>query len=419
MTCHQLVLSNKKKQWLAYAIELGRRTQHALEILVICLPGSSVDFVQVMTSLRAVVRSFAIEEIQPRAAVIGHANIFSADLWKKLAELGLLGLTANEEYGGSNLGSLAQMVAMEELSRASAAVGLSYVAHSCLCVSQLQRSGTDAQKAKYLPKLVSGEHIGAFAMSGCPSGASFAGMSVRAECKGDSFVLNGSTMRVANGSDANTIVVYAPTGSDVGRSHTTAFIVEKGCFGMSCVDNVDRLDMRGSNTCSFFFEDCEVPEENVLGDEGNGEEVLLSGFDSECMVFSCGSLGIMAASMDIVLPYLHDRGKIGRGTSEFQLMRRKMADMYTTWQACRAYTFAVGQACFNGDCSHSLRKDAAEANRYVAEKATWLASEAIQMVEGSGDMNHSSLSRNWRDAKLFEIVAGELCRLHVESDFFS
>ena len=306
------------------------------------LPGLSFDLGETIEMLRDTVRSFAADEIAPRAAAIDHENLFPADLWKKLGDLGLHGMTVSEEYGGTNLGYLAHMVAMEEVSRASASVGLSYGAHSNLCVNQLHRNGSAEQKAKYLPKLVSGEHVGALAMSEPNAGSDVVSMKLRADRKGDRFVLNGSKMWITNGGDANTMVVYAKTEPDAGPKGVTAFIVEKGFKGLSFGSKLDKLGMRGSNTYPVFFEDCEVPVENVLGIEGGGVKVLMSGLDYERAVLSGGPLGIMAACMDVVLPYVHDRKQFGQSIGEFQLMQGKLADMYTTWQASRAYVYAVG-----------------------------------------------------------------------------
>ena len=332
------------------------------------LPDLNLDLGETIEMLRDTVRSFAANEISPRAAAIDHDNLFPADLWKKLGDLGLHGMTVSEEYGGTNLGYLAHMVAMEEVSRASASVGLSYGAHSNLCVNQLHRNGSAAQKAHYLPKLVSGEHVGALAMSEPNAGSDVVSMKLRADRKGDRFVLNGSKMWITNGGDANTMIVYAKTEPDAGPKGVTAFIVEKGFKGLSFGNKLDKLGMRGSNTYPVFFEDCEVPAENVLGIEGGGVKVLMSGLDYERAVLSGGPLGIMAACMDVVLPYVHDRKQFGQPIGEFQLMQGKLADMYTTWQASRAYVYAVGQACDRADHARSLRKDAAGAILFAAEK---------------------------------------------------
>jgi isovaleryl-CoA dehydrogenase len=385
------------------------------------LPGLSFDLGETIEMLRDTVRSFAADEIAPRAAAIDHDNLFPADLWKKLGDLGLHGMTVSEEYGGTNLGYLAHMVAMEEVSRASASVGLSYGAHSNLCVNQLHRNGTAAQKERYLPKLVSGEHVGALAMSEPNAGSDVVSMKLRAEKKGDRFVLNGSKMWITNGGDADTMIVYAKTDPEAGPKGMTAFILEKGFKGLSFGNKLDKLGMRGSNTYPVFFEDCEVPQENVLGGVGNGVKVLMSGLDYERAVLSGGPLGIMAACMDVVVPYIHDRKQFGQSIGEFQLMQGKLADMYTTHQACRAYVYAVGQACDRADHARTLRKDAAGAILYSAEKATWMAGEAIQALGGVGYTKEFPVERLWRDAKLYEIGAGtsEIRRMLIGRELFS
>jgi isovaleryl-CoA dehydrogenase len=371
--------------------------------------------------LRDTINKFATEEIAPRAAAIDEENLFPSDLWRKLGDLGVLGLTVSEEYGGAELGYLAHMVSMEEISRASAAVGLSYGAHSNLCVNQLHRNGNSEQKAKYLPKLVSGEHVGALAMSEPNAGSDVVSMKLRAEKKGDRYVLNGSKMWITNGGDADTLVVYAKTDPDAGPNGITAFIIEKGFKGLSFGTKLDKLGMRGSNTYPVFFEDCEVPAENVLGKVGDGVRVLMSGLDYERAVLSGGPLGIMAACMDVVIPYIHDRKQFGQSIGEFQLMQGKIADMYTTWQASRAYVYAVGQACDRADHDRTLRKDAAGAILYAAEKATWMAGEAIQALGGNGYINEYPTGRLWRDAKLYEIGAGtsEIRRMLIGRELFS
>jgi len=387
----------------------------------------SLDFAhgEDISMLRETVRRFAAEEIAPRAAAVDRDNLFPADLWKKFGDLGLLGMTAPEEYGGSNMGYLAHIIAMEEISRASASVGLSYGAHSNLCVNQIRRNGSDAQRAKYLPKLISGEHVGALAMSEPNAGSDVVSMKLKAEKKGDRYVLNGSKMWITNGGDADTLVVYAKTDVNAGGSSAkaglTAFIVEKGFAGFTHGSHLDKLGMRGSNTYPLFFDDCEVPEENVLGGVGNGTRVLMSGLDYERAVLSGGPLGIMAACMDVVVPYLHDRKQFGQAIGEFQLMQGKVADMYSTWQATRAYVYAVGQACDRADHARTLRKDAAGAILYSAEKATWMAGEAIQALGGVGYTNEVPAGRLWRDAKLYEIGAGtsEIRRMLIGRELFS
>jgi len=371
--------------------------------------------------LRDTINKFAADEIAPRAAAIDEENLFPSDLWRKLGDLGVLGLTVSEEYGGAQLGYLAHMVAMEEISRASAAVGLSYGAHSNLCVNQLHRNGNSEQKAKYLPKLVSGEHVGALAMSEPNAGSDVVSMKLRAEKRGDCYVLNGSKMWITNGGDADTLIVYAKTDPNAGPKGITAFIIEKEFKGLSFGTKLDKLGMRGSNTYPVFFEDCEVPVENVLGKVGDGVRVLMSGLDYERAVLSAGPLGIMAACMDVVIPYLHDRKQFGQPIGEFQLMQGKIADMYTTWQASRAYVYAVGQACDRSDHARTLRKDAAGAILYAAEKATWLAGEAIQALGGNGYINEYPTGRLWRDAKLYEIGAGtsEIRRMLIGRELFA
>jgi isovaleryl-CoA dehydrogenase len=374
-----------------------------------------------ITALREAVRDFAQNEIAPRAAEIDRVNEFPADLWRKLGDVGVMGMTVSEEYGGTGMGYLAHMVAMEEISRASASVGLSYGAHSNLCVNQIHRNGNAAQKAKYLPKLVSGEHVGALAMSEPNAGSDVVSMKLKAEKKGDRYVLNGAKMWITNGGDADTLIVYAKTDPAMGARGMTAFIVEKGFKGFSHGTHLDKLGMRGSNTYPLFFEDCEVPEENVMGGEGNGTKVLMSGLDYERAVLSGGPLGIMAACMDVVVPYLHERKQFGQSIGEFQLMQGKLADMYTTFQACRAYVYAVGQACDRADHARTLRKDAAGAILYSAEKATWMAGEAIQALGGVGYTNEYPTGRLWRDAKLYEIGAGtsEIRRMLIGRELFS
>jgi isovaleryl-CoA dehydrogenase len=385
------------------------------------LPGLAFDLGETIAMLRDSVQQFADDEIAPRAADIDRDNVFPADLWKKLGALGLHGMTVKEEYGGSDLGYLAHIVAMEEVSRASASVGLSYGAHSNLAVNQLHRNGSDAQKKKYLPRLVSGEHVGALAMSEPNAGSDVVSMKLRAELKGDRYLLNGAKMWITNGGDADTMIVYAKTDINAGPSGITAFIIEKGFKGLSFGAKLDKLGMRGSNTWPVFFEDCEVPAENVLGHEGGGVKVLMSGLDYERAVLSGGPLGIMAACMDAVLPFIHERKQFGQSIGEFQLMQGKVADLYTTWSASRAYVYAVGQACDRGDHARSLRKDAAGAILYSAEKATWMAGEAIQALGGVGYTNDYPAGRLWRDAKLYEIGAGtsEIRRMLIGRELYA
>ncbi len=357
------------------------------------------DHGETLEMLRDTVRDFAQKEIAPRADEIDRSNQFPPDLWKKLGALGLLGIPVEEAHGGTLMGYLAHIVAMEEISRASASVGLSYGAHSNLCVNQIRRNGSDAQKKNYLPRLVSGEHVGALAMSEPGAGSDVVGMRLRAERRGDAYVLNGNKMWITNGPDADVLVIYGKT-SDQG---ITAFLVEKGMKGFSTAQKLDKLGMRGSNTCELVFRDCEVPAKNVLGEEGKGVKVLMSGLDYERAVLSGGPLGIMAACLDVVLPYVHERKQFGQPIGEFQLMQGKLADMYTTFSACRAYVYAVGQALDRGE---TTRKDAAGAILYAAEKATWMAGEAIQAMGGMGYINETPTGRLWRDAKLYEIGAG-------------
>jgi isovaleryl-CoA dehydrogenase len=368
--------------------------------------------------LRATVQQFAADEIAPRAADIDRTNQFPVDLWRKMGDLGLLGITVEETYGGTQMGYLAHIVAMEEISRASAAIGLSYGAHSNLCVNQIRRNGSDAQKRKYLPRLISGEHVGALAMSEAGSGSDVVSMRLRADRKGDRYVLNGTKMWITNGPDADTLVVYAKTDPDAGPRGITAFLIEKGMKGFSTAQKLDKLGMRGSNTCELVFDGCEVPASSVLGREGDGVRVLMSGLDYERAVLAGGSLGIMAACMDAVLPYVHERQQFGQPIGEFQLIQGKIADMYTTQNACRAYVYAVGRACDRGE---TTRKDAAGAILYAAEKATWMAGEAIQCLGGNGYINEYPTGRLWRDAKLYEIGAGtsEIRRMLIGRELFN
>ncbi len=359
--------------------------------------GESLDI------LRNSVATFAMRAIAPRAAAIDRDNEFPRDLWPQLGALGLLGITVEDEYGGANMGYLAHVIAMEEISCASAAVGLSYGAHSNLCVNQIRRNGLAAQKRRYLPTLVSGAHVGALAMSEANAGSDVVGMKLRAEKRGGRYALNGTKMWITNGPDADVIVVYAKTDPAAGARGITAFIVEKSFKGFSTAQKLDKLGMRGSNTCELVFDDCEVPEENVLGAEGRGIEVLMSGLDYERAVLAAGPIGIMQACLDVVLPYVHERKQFDRPVGEFQLMQGKLADMYVTLNACRAYVYAVARAC---DRNEVTRKDAAGAILYAAEHATRMASEAIQCLGGMGYINESPAGRLLRDAKLYEIGAG-------------
>jgi isovaleryl-CoA dehydrogenase len=380
-------------------------------------PSLDFELGETVDLLRATVREFAQGEIAPRAAEIDRSNQFPADLWRKLGAMGLLGITVEESLGGSAMGYLAHVVAMEEVSRASAAVGLSYGAHSNLCVNQIRRNGTEAQKRRYLPPLISGEHVGALAMSETGAGSDVVSMRLAARREGDRYVLNGSKMWITNGPDADTLVVYAKTDPAAGPRGITAFIVEKGMPGFSTAQKLDKLGMRGSNTCELVFEDCAVPAANVLGELGRGVNVLMSGLDYERAVLAGGPLGIMAACLDVVLPYVHERSQFGQPIGEFQLMQGKLADMYTTMNACRAYVYAVGRAC---DAGRTARKDAAGAILYAAEKATWMAGEAIQCLGGNGYVNEYATGRLWRDAKLYEIGAGtsEIRRMLIGRELF-
>jgi isovaleryl-CoA dehydrogenase len=368
--------------------------------------------------LRESVRSFVETELAPHAARIDQDNAFPAEMWRKFGDMGLLGLTVSEEYGGADMGYLAHIVAMEEISRGSASVGLSYGAHSNLCVNQIYKNGNAAQKAKYLPKLVSGEWVGALAMSEPNAGSDVVSMKLRAEKRGDRYVLNGSKMWITNGGDADVLVVYAKTDVEAGARGITAFLIEKGMKGFSHGSKLDKLGMRGSNTYPLFFDDVEVPEENVLGAVGRGVNVLMSGLDYERAVLAGGPLGIMAACMDVVVPYMHERKQFGQAIGEFELMQGKLADMYATWSASRAYVYAVGRALDRGE---TTRKDAAGAILYAAEKATWMASEAIQTLGGNGYINEYPVGRLWRDAKLYEIGAGtsEIRRMLIGRELFN
>ncbi len=367
--------------------------------------------------LRDSVMRFADDEIAPRAADIDRQNEFPHDLWRKMGDLGILGITVEEQYGGAAMGYLEHVVAMEEVSRASASVGLSYGAHSNLCVNQIRRNGNDAQRQRYLPRLISGEHVGALAMSEPGAGSDVVGMRLAAAKKGDRYILNGTKMWITNGPDADVLVVYAKTDAGAGARGITAFIVEKTFEGFSTAQKLDKLGMRGSNTCELVFEDCEVPEENVLGEVGRGVNVLMSGLDYERVVLAAGPLGIMQACMDIVVPYVHERKQFDRAIGEFQLMQGKLADMYTTMNASKAYVYAVARAC---DLGGPTRKDAAGAILYAAERATWMALEAIQCLGGNGYINDYATGRLLRDAKLYEIGAGtsEIRRMLIGRELF-
>ncbi|WP_024951871.1 MULTISPECIES: isovaleryl-CoA dehydrogenase [Cobetia] len=370
------------------------------------------------TMLREQVNAFARDEIAPRAAEIDANNDFPADLWQKFGDMGLLGITVPDEDGGSGMGYLAHCIAMEEISRASASVALSYGAHSNLCVNQIKLNGSAEQKARYLPKLMSGEHVGALAMSEPGAGSDVVSMKLKAEKRGDHYVLNGNKMWITNGPDAHTLVVYAKTDPDAGSKGITAFIVEHDFPGFSTAQKLDKLGMRGSNTCELVFQDCQVPAENVLGEVNRGVKVLMRGLDFERTVLAAGPIGIMQACMDIVVPYLHERRQFGQAIGEFQLVQGKVADMYTTLNACRAYLYAVANACDRGQTS---RKDSAGVILYCAEKATQMALDAIQLLGGNGYINEYATGRLLRDAKLYEIGAGtsEIRRMLIGRELFN
>ncbi len=381
------------------------------------LPGLDFDLGETADMLRDQVTAFSAAEIAPRAADIDKTNDFPADLWRKFGDLGVLGITVEEEYGGAGMGYLEHVVAMEEISRASASVGLSYGAHSNLCVNQIFRNGNEDQKRRYLPKLISGEHVGALAMSEPGAGSDVVSMRLRAEKRGDRYVLNGTKMWITNGPDADVLVIYAKTDPSAGPKGITAFLVEKNFPGFSCAQKLDKLGMRGSNTGELVFQDCEVPAENVLGEINGGVRVLMSGLDYERAVLAAGPLGIMQACMDIVLPYVHERKQFGQAIGEFQIMQAKIADMYTTMNAAKSYIYTVAKACDRGQ---TTRKDAAGAILYAAEKATWMTLEAIQCLGGNGYINDYATGRLLRDAKLYEIGAGtsEIRRMLIGRELF-
>ncbi len=373
---------------------------------------------EIADMLRESVREFAAHEIQPRAADIDQSNEFPSELWKKMGDIGLLGITVEEEFGGAGMGYLEHVIAVEEISRASASVGLSYGAHSNLAVNQIRRNGTDAQKRKYLPGLISGDHVGALAMSEPNAGSDVVSMKLRAEARNSHYILNGSKMWITNGPDADVLVVYAKTSPEAGSRGITAFIIERQFEGFSTGQKLDKLGMRGSNTGELIFENCPVPSENVLGNVGSGVEVLMSGLDYERVVLAGGPLGIMQACLDVVVPYIHERRQFGKAIGEFQLIQGKLADMYSALNASRAYAYAVAKACDRGE---TTRKDAAAVILYTAEKATWCALEAIQAMGGMGYVNETPTGRLLRDAKLYEIGAGtsEIRRMLIGRELFT
>ena len=387
------------------------------------LPGLNFNLGDDIDALRDAVAAFSQAEIAPRAAEIDKTDQFPMDAWKKMGDLGVLGITVAEQYGGANMGYLAHMIAMEEISRASASVGLSYGAHSNLCVNQIHRNGTSAQKEKYLPKLVSGEHIGALAMSEPNAGSDVVSMKLSAVEQDGYYVLNGTKMWITNGPDCDVLVVYAKTEQQMGARGITAFIVEKEMPGFSVAQKLDKLGMRGSHTGELVFENVKVPAQNILGELNGGAKVLMSGLDYERAVLAAGPLGIMQACMDVVVPYIHDRKQFGQSIGEFQLIQGKIADMYTTLQACRAYTYTVGKQldALGSEHVRQVRKDAAGVILYTAEKATWMAGEAVQILGGNGYINEYPVGRLWRDAKLYEIGAGtsEIRRMLIGRELFS
>ena len=382
------------------------------------LPGFNFGLGETADMIRDATSAFAQAEIAPRAAEIDRSNTFPRDLWPRMGALGLHGVTVEEEYGGSGLGYLEHCLAIEEVSRASASVGLSYGAHSNLCVNQLRRNGSEAQKRKYLPKLISGDRVGALAMSEAEAGSDVVSMKTRAEKRGDRYVLNGAKMWITNGPVADTLIVYAKTDPAAGARGITAFIVEKGMKGFSTAQKLDKLGMRGSDTCELMFQDCEVPEENALGAVGRGVNVLMSGLDYERVVLAAGPLGIMRACLDVALPYVHERRQFGQAIGEFQLVQGKIADMYVGMNACRAYVYAVAKACDRGE---TTREDSAGVILYAAEKATKLALDAVQLLGGNGYINDYPAGRLLRDAKLYEIGAGtsEIRRMLIGRELFA
>jgi len=387
------------------------------------LPGLDFGLGDDIEALRDTVRDFAEAEIAPRAAEIDRSDQFPMDLWRKMGSLGVLGVTVAEEYGGASMGYLAHMIAMEEISRASASVGLSYGAHSNLCVNQIHRNGSEAQKKKYLPKLVSGEHVGALAMSESGAGSDVISMKLRADDKGGHYVLNGTKMWITNGPDADALVVYAKTEPEMGARGVTAFLIEKGMKGFSIAQKLDKLGMRGSHTGELVFDNVEVPAENVLGAVNGGAKVLMSGLDYERAVLAAGPIGIMQAVMDNVVPYIHDRRQFGQSIGEFQLMQGKIADMYTVLQAARSFCYTIGKNldALGREHVRRVRKDCASVILWCSEKATWMAGEGIQIFGGNGYINEYPLGRLWRDAKLYEIGAGtsEIRRMLIGRELFS